>query len=374
MRIGLDIGPVVRPRTGVGHYCSCLLRRLIAQAPDASFAGFSSGLGRPLTEGLSDRMTRLHLRVPTRALYAVWSAAGRPRMDALLGGCDVFHATNYFLPPCRKARRVLSIYDLAFLVAPELASPRIVGPFSRTVPRFAQEADAVVTCSEAAKRDIVALLGVAPEKVAVAPGAADERFTPGDPDAARRRVEELTGVEGPYFLFVGTLEPRKNVPGLIRAFSQAAGNLPHSLLLVGQPGWGRDAVDRAVHEANMGARICRVGYVPGIDALRDCYQGAEALVFPSFYEGFGLPVIEAMACGCPVIAADNSSLPEAGGDAAVYCEANDTEGLAAAMVRVAEDARFRDGMVRRGIEQAERFSWEASAQAVLSIYRRIAGC
>jgi glycosyltransferase involved in cell wall biosynthesis len=372
MRIGIDIGPVVRARTGVGHYCYYLIKHLLAQAPGDTFAGFSSGLGRPQTVDFGRQMPHVHLPVPTRALYAMWTAINAPKVDALLGGVDIFHATNYFLPPTTKARRVLTVYDLAFLVAPELASPRIVGPFSRNIRRFARQADAIVTCSEATKRDVVGLLGVQPDAVVVAYGAADEGFTPGPRDDARQRVAETTGVTRPYFLFVSTLEPRKNVPGLLRAFAEAAKRLPHDLVLVGRPGWQMAAIEQAFQDAGLPDRVHRVGYVPNHGSLADLYRGAEAFVFPSFYEGFGLPVLEAMACGCPVITADNSSLPEVGGDAALYCGATDVAGLAAAMERVATDEALRGGMVARGLAQAKRFSWEASARTTLDVYRRLA--
>ncbi len=372
MRIGIDIGPAVRARTGVGHYCYYLLQHLLAQAPGDVFAGFSSGLGRPQPVNFGRPMAHRHLPVPTRALYGVWTALNAPKVDSLLGGVDVFHATNYYLPPVATARRVLTIYDLAFLAVPELASPRIVGPFSRSIQRFARQADAIVTCSEATKRDVVQRLGVAPEDVAVACGGVDGRFTLGPREAARARVAASIGVERPYFLFVSTLEPRKNVPGLLRAFGAVARRLPHDLVLVGRPGWNLAATNRAFEEVGLPDRIRRIGYVAEHSDLVDLYRGAEALVFPSFYEGFGLPVLEAMSCGCPVITADNSSLPEVGGDAALYCDASDTEALAEAMERVGSDGALRTRMAARGREQAARFSWEAAARTVLDVYRRLA--
>lgn len=374
MRVGLDISPITPTRTGVGMFCYYLLKHLLSQAPDCTFSGFSSGGAKVDLGPMSGAVTQCHLPVPTRMLYKLWSLFGRPKVDALLGGVDVYHATNFFLPPTGTARRVVSIYDLSFLAVPELCSPKIVGPFSKGVRRFAREADAVMACSEATKRDIVTRLDVDPAKVAVAAGAVDEGFGPMEASAARTYVAERYGVEGPYILFVGTLEPRKNVPGLLRAFGRLAREFPHKLVLVGPVGWNTGGIFETLASLHLDDRIVRVGYVRSHDELPAFYSAADAFVFPTFYEGFGLPVLEALTCGCPVVTSPNSSVPEAAGDAAQYADPRDSDAIAAAVGRVLGDAALRASMVAKGLEHARGFSWAGCAATTLAVYRRVGTC
>ena len=378
MRVGIDISPLTADRTGVGTYTYELLKHLLLEAGRAgpAFSGFASGMGgldlRELAGPASPGFEGIRrLRVPTRLLYKLWSATGRPRVDDLLGGVDVYHATNYFLPPVRRARRIATFYDLAFLRAPDLCSPKIVGPFAKGVPRFAREADAILTCSESSKRDIAELCGVAPEKVTVAYGAVGEDVRPVPRDEAAALVKREYGIDGPYVLFVSTIEPRKNVGGLIRAFAEVAKEFPHTLVLAGGAGWNVDGVEGMAETLGLGDRVRFTGYVREGRHLPALYSAADVFVLPSFYEGFGLPVLEAMTCGCPVITANNSSLPEVGGDAAVYVEAGEVDDIARALCEVLGDEAKRRSMAERGVAQARRFSWASSARTVLDLYGRL---
>jgi len=369
MRIGFDISPLRHPLTGVGNYCYCQLKHLLRVAGDCEFVGFASGL-RPLELGdLAGTLAYRAVPVPTRALYRIWSLLHAPNVDALLGGADVYHATNYFLPPTRSARRVVTIYDLSFLTMPEHSSPKITNVFARGVRRFAREADAVLTCSQATKSDVVRLLGVAPDRVEVAYGAVDESLVALDRDAAAGRVAGRFGVRRPFILFVGTLEPRKNVPALVRAFGRLAREIPHDLVLAGPKGWQAEAIFKEIEALHLEERVILTGFIPERADLAALYSAADLFAFPSLYEGFGLPVLEAMTCGCPVVTADNSSLPEVAGEAALLVDAGDVPGIASAMRRVLEDDALRQAMVDKGFEQARRFSWEACARTTLGVYK-----
>ena len=384
MRIGIDVSPLTRTRTGVGNYTYYLLKHLPLaqryQGLDCTFHAFSSGMkrvdlgwtarpgGHEEEEGIESHYS---LRMPTRLLYSIWATFGRPRVDRLLGGVDVYHATNYFLPPVKSARRVVTFYDLAFLKVPELCSPKVVGPFSKGVPRFARAADAILTCSESTKWDIVDLIGVAPEKVTVAYGAVDEDLVPVPRPEAVDGLAQRYGVRAPFILFVSTLEPRKNVEGLLRAFAMAAKDVPHSLVLIGRAGWKADGLDRLIAELRLADRVQRMGYLRSRDDLAAFYSAADIFVFPSFYEGFGLPVLEAMTCGCPVIASNRASLPEVGGDAAQYVDPDDTEGLAATIRMVLLNEGLAAAMSEKGLEQARRFSWGACARKTFGVYRSL---
>ena len=373
MRVGYDIGPITEAPTGVGRYAYQLLRRLVALDSGVEYRGFSVGTKAPALGELGSVVSCRHVRVPARAMYRVWNVLGVPKVDRLLGGVDVYHATNYYLPPTASAKTVLTVYDLAFLAHPEWCSPKIVRVFSTTIRRAARRADAILACSESGKQDIVRLLEVPPEKVTVALGAVDEGLAPVERGRAAAELERRYGIATPFLLFVGTLEPRKNIAALVRAFAQVGAEIPHSLVLAGSIGWNAEPIFEAIESAGLGPRIVRPGYVPDSD-LPLFYSAADAFVFPSRYEGFGLPVLEAMTCGCPVIASNNSSLPEVAGDAAVWVDPDDETGIATAIRDLMSDDVLRRRLAEQGRERAKRFSWKTCAETVLGVYRSVAAC
>ncbi len=371
MRIGIDVSPIAARPTGVGRYTRAVLGQLLATG-EHDFLGLSSGRHRPDPAIVAQLAAHRHLPLPTRALYALWSATGRPQADRLLGGVDLIHATNYYLPPVASAKRVVTIYDLSFLRHPEWSSPKIVGPFSRGIRRFAHDADAILTCSEASKKDIVELLDIQPAKVTVAYGAVEPAFVPRDREASRRRVATRYDIKAPFILFVGTLEARKNIAGLLAAFAHLQDKIPHELVLVGQPGWGTQDFDEALQRGKASGRVRVLGYLEDRDDLPHLYSAAEVFLFPSHYEGFGLPVLEALACACPVVTSNATSLPEVGGEAAVYVNPQDPASITSTLSRVLEDTALQARMREQGPTQAARFTWDSAAAATNSVYRSLA--
>ena len=371
MRIGIDITPLAKPRAGVGRYCYCLLKRLIPLASDSQFLGLATGVTPIEKDDLPHPIRQRRIPIPTRAMYRLWDAARLPRADLLLGGVDLYHATNYFLPPMKSARGVLTIHDLVFLTRPDLCSPKISRFFAKHVPRFLEQADAIIACSESGKADILRYSNVNPAKVTVAHEAADEGFAQMDREQAAERVARTYGIQGPFLLFVSTLEPRKNVPALLRAFARLANEIPHRLVLVGAMGWNTSEIFKTLDRLRLGARVARVGFVESHSDLAAFYSAADAFVFPTLYEGFGLPLLEAMTCGCPVVTSNNSSVPEVTGEAALRVEAEDDAAIASAIRNVLDDGRLRETLRTRGLEQARKFSWDRCARTTLEVYRSL---
>lgn len=370
MRVGFDISPISRTRTGVGNYCYYLLKNLLARESGGQFVGLASGRRRPQLDSLAGRVPYRWIPVPTRALYHSWTYLRAPKVDRLLGGVDVYHATNYFLPPTRRARRVVTIHDLAFLATPELCSPKIVGPFSAGIRRFAQEADGILVYSDSTKRDIMRFLDVPAANITVAPMAVDEDFIPLPRERAIEFVKDKYRIAPPFLLFVSTLEPRKNVPTLLQAFARLT-DLPHRLVLIGSVGWNAEPIFETIGKLKLEDRIIRPGFVPHLE-LPAFFCAADAFVFPTLYEGFGLPLLEALTCGCPVVTANNSSVPEVTGDAAVTTDAMDVEGFAEAVRRVLGDGALRDSLISRGLAHAKQFSWRRCAETTHDLYRKLA--
>ncbi len=371
MRIGFDVSPLTPARTGVGNYCYYLLKHLLDLPGGHEMLGFATGRRGLDLGSLEGRLPVRHWRAPTRAIYALWNWAGRPRVDAALGGVDVYHATNYYLPPVRSAKTVVTVHDLAFLVRPELCSPRITRPFARGIGRFCRRAGAIMAYSEATRRDLVERLGVTAAKVTVAPMAVDEAFAPMSREAAETVLRERFGVAPPFLLYVSTLEPRKNVPGLLEAFARVKDRIPHNLVLVGSVGWNADPIFETIARLGLQDRIIRPGFVRHLE-LPAFYCAASAFVFPTYYEGFGLPLLEALTCGCPVVTSDNSSVPEVTGGAALYSGADDHTAIADNILRVLEDGALRADLAARGKAHAAQYAWRDCAATTLNVYQTLA--
>ncbi len=283
---------------------------------------------------------------------------------------DVLHSPDFIPPRSGRWARVITVHDLAFLRFPWTVtgeSRRYYGGIRRAV----READAIIAVSQATARDLVELAGAAPEKIDVVAEGVAPGLAPMDPEEARRIVAARFNITARYVLFVGTLEPRKNVPTLLRAYDQLRRDFPVRLVLAGAQGWLSDDVFATLRELALQDGVDFLGPVPP-DELRSLYCGAEALVLPSLYEGFGLPALEAMACGTPVVVSSAGSLPEVVGDAGVVVKPEDPADLAAGLGWVLGNPTFHAELARRGLARAARFTWERAARETLAIYERAA--
>ncbi len=284
---------------------------------------------------------------------------------------DILHSPMHVLPAVCPTRSVVSIMDLAFLRYPE-TFPRQQRRYLEFCTRNAvRKADAVLTISESTRQDVIEMLGADPDRVFTTLLAADDAFVPASGEqveAARRRY----GTGPMSILYLGTLEPRKNIPTLLAAFSQMHGKLgPECRLVIsGGKGWLYDEVFQRIEDLGLRDSVRFTGYVPRED-MPALYSSAGLFVYPSLYEGFGLPPLEAMACGTPVITSNTSSLPEVVGDAGIMVDPLNAEELADAMLRVLQDPALRSDMSRNGLERARKFSWERTAKQTLDVYQDV---
>jgi glycosyltransferase involved in cell wall biosynthesis len=365
MRIALDVSPLVRNRAGIGTYVSHLLTELVRVTTEHDYLFYTP---QPLPE--KDRAfftSQPGVRIVTcpetlMGLRAWWDRV------------DLFHGLNFKLRGWGRCGGVVTIYDLSLDRVPR-PSRKLFGQrrsFLRT-RRTAHRASRIVTISEHSARDIVELYGVAREKITIVSPAAGPEFYPvQDPDvlAAVRARYGITRTG--FVLSGGGTEPRKNLVRLIEAFGQAP-RLRDSLNLVVVGGMGRGAepIREAVRRARLEKAVIFPGYVP-LEDLRALYSACVLFAFPSLYEGFGMPVLEAMACGAPVVSSNAASLPEVAGDAALLVDPLDVERLAAAMMQVVEDAGRREDLRKRGALRVKAFSWEQSARDQLRVYQDLA--
>lgn len=365
MKAGIEITPLTARLTGIGYYTRHLVRALCALPEKPDLTGFASGMRAPQLDDIS--LPHRWVPLPTRALYQIWDKTGFPRVDRFLGGLQVYHAVNYVLPPLKKAAGILTIHDLAFLLHPEWSSPKIVGPFRKAITRHARQADRIIVPSLATQKDAVKLLDIDPEKIRLIPHGGDPDFAPIPPEEARALLKAELAVTEPFFLCVGTLEPRKNLGTLFRAFLKT--DLPHKLVFVGGQGWGDQLLAEHTVTEKDEKRLVFTGYLEDRALFPALYSLATAFVFPTWYEGFGIPILEAMACGCPVISSNTSSLPEVAGEAARYVAPDDVEGWTEAMEELAADPALQQELQKAGLNQAQNFSWEKTAAATWACYQ-----
>ena len=378
MRIAIDYTSAVNQNAGIGRFVRSLVDALVALDPTNEYLLLHAtpNSGRDPRFPTGPRVRRRALPISERWLNVVWHRARAPlAVDWLTGPIDVFHSPDFVLPPVQRARTILTVHDLAFLLYPECADAALRAYLEKTVPYSARRADFIVADSENTRRDVISLLGIDPERVSVVPGGVDPSFHPVDDPARQRALRERIGLgpDTPYILFVGVIEPRKNLVGLLEAFSilKSRHNLPHKLVVVGRKGWLWEETMERAETSPFRDDIVFPGFIPDGE-LATLYSAAESFAFPSHYEGFGLPVLEAMACGTPVVASRASSLPEVVGDAGLQIDPEDTEGLAAALELLALNAELRADLRRRGLERAAQFSWSAAARGQLDVYERIA--
>jgi glycosyltransferase involved in cell wall biosynthesis len=369
MRIAFD-GSSLRPRrTGVGYYSEHLLRHLAQEASDDELIVVSN---RPV-ETTAPLPARVRVvATPRYVPRMVWMQTLAPlalrRLEA-----DVAHFTNGMMPIASSVPTIVTIHDISLTLYPRFHPPRRVLLNRPLVNLAARRANALITVSESARREIVRLYRLDPGRVHAIHEAAAPAFQPVRDPSELERVRRKYGLDDRIILYVGTIEPRKNLPTLIDAFvrRRRTGDLRHQLVCVGPYGWLSRGVELSIARSQVAHAIAFTGYVPFGD-LPALYSLAEIFVFPSVYEGFGLPVVEAMACGVPVITGPTPALTEIGGGAIEHVDRLDAEALGEAMVALARSRERRSHLRALGIERAQMFSWRRAARETLEIYRRTA--
>jgi glycosyltransferase involved in cell wall biosynthesis len=362
LRIILDYRPALRERTGVGEYVHEIARALAEKISGSAdtLTAFSSSLRDRVDRTLLPGLSVVDVRVPVRMLNFAWHWLEWPPVERFAGSVDVAHSLHPLMMPSSGAARVITVHDLDFIHHRERTSREIRRDYPALAAAHARRADLVVVPSEFTAKQVMDSFGVAAERVAICPGGA--------PRWAARGHYPHHG----YFLFVGTLEPRKNVPRLLNAYERLIGHVPDAppLRIAGRV--PDDAVDLLgrLERPPLQGHATHLGYVRA-DAKRDLYAGAIAVLVPSLNEGFGLTALEAMATGVPVVASRRGSLPEVLGDAALYVDPEDESSIAHAMESIWADPAIGERLAAMGRERATSFSWSASAATLLDAYRDV---
>lgn len=371
LSIGIDYRPALSRSTGVGRYVSGLVGALARVDPDNRYVLFSSSMRERANPGpLPSNFELVDRRIPVSLLNAAWHRLERPRLETLTGRpFDISHSPHPLILPSR-ARSVVTIHDLFFYRHAEDTSAEIRRDYAPLVRAHAFRADAIVTPSQTTKEEIVRVLGVPEQKIQVTPNGIDV-------EAFRARPEEEERLAGRYrlppryILAVASLEPRKNIARLVEAIGQLSQKgWDGTLLLAGASDRDEPAEQRALDRQDIDDRVRRLGYVPPQD-LPAIYRRARLVANVSLWEGFGLPVLESMACGVPVVASDIPSHREVAADAALYVEAERAESIAQGIERAWEDEALRSRLIERGEARLGLFSWEDTARKTVALYQKL---
>ncbi|HUG16574.1 MAG TPA: glycosyltransferase family 1 protein [Thermomicrobiales bacterium] len=355
-------------QAGVSRYTEALVRELPRRSPGDTFVVFTGPDRPPSDRDFDASVEWAHSRAPTgRPLIRIAWEQTVGFMVARRHRLDLVHAPVNVTPLVTLCPRVVTIHDLAFHHFPE----QYPGPqqrYLRAMTRLSvRRATRVIAVSEATRQDVIVTYGCAPERVVTVPNGVSTEFRPLPEDvvAAFRKSE---GLAEHFILFLGTLQPRKNLETLLRAYARAHTDAGWSLVVAGAAGWSYDPIFDMARDLGLADKVRFAGYVPP-ERLPLWYNAAGMLVYPSLYEGFGLQLVEAMACGTPVIASNTSSLPEVVGNAGLLVGARDVDGFARAIVTLARSPEMRADLRARGVRRAASFSWEATADRTLSVYR-----
>ena len=352
MRIAIDMQATVGQATGFGRYVSQITRALKKIAPaDIKFSEI--------------KVIKRNLRTPSRIL---WDQVGLP-IAASFKRPDVLFVPAFSAPILWPGKMVVACHDLIGRLFPENFSRSAKLYWHDLLPKALKYADQIITISNASKKDIVRLLKIPESKVSVTPLAADPKFRPCQDQNEITRIKRTYNLPRPFCLAVGTIEPRKNLPFLVEAFARSKRN-DHDLVIVGKKGWDTETLERNIQKLHLNERIKILEYVPEED-LVVILSSATALLFPSLYEGFGLPILEAMACGAPVVASTASSVPEVAGEAALYADPKDFSAWQAQISRVIADPNLRQVLRSKGLARAKSFTWENAALRTLEIFYKV---
>ncbi len=375
--VAIDYTPAIRQEAGIGRIIRGQVAALIDENPPFDLRLFVAGQ----IDDNAAQTTPLPLHstpyISERNLVRIWHRLDLPfpRLEWIVGGqIDLLHATDFVLPPSQARHKVVTVHDLAFLHYPEAAMPSLHHYLNTVVPRSIRRADHVLADSQNTANDLQEFWQIPAQRISVVQGGVDQtRFQPVVAQDELERVRSKYQIgDRPFILGLSKLQPRKNFARLIRAFHLARqdARIPHKLVIGGSKGWLFEEIFATVQELGLADDVLFPGYVDDVD-LPALYSAASFFAYPSLYEGFGLPIIEALACDTPVLTADNSCLPEAGGPGALYVDALSVESIADGIVRLATDDSLRRSLRRAGREHAAQFTWQRSAQQLLAAYHRL---
>ena len=369
MRVAIDAIPLVAAKTGIGHYTDALADSLARIHTDHQYTLLSPfDFAFPVREGTPPNLSKVFL--PMRSIFRHWWLVGSSALMQM-SPYDLFHGTNYCIPIFAPCPTVVTVHDLSLFNQSHTHDDDNVRRGRRRIPVMMKRASLIIAPSEWTRQEILARFPIHPERIRVVAEAAREGMVPLPPEACQE-VLKRHGLTQPYLLYVGTIEPRKNLPLLLRAYHALLTSTPHRprLVIAGGKGWKYEEVFDLVDQLQLREQVQFLGYVDDED-LPALYSSTACFVYPSVYEGFGLPPLEAMACGAPVITSNATSLPEVVGEAGLMHPASEAEALTAGLARILGETGLRQHLREAGLARSAQFSWDRAARETQAIYDEV---
>jgi glycosyltransferase involved in cell wall biosynthesis len=370
LKIGVIYGGISEQKAGMDHYLHQVLPAMKRLAPEHRYVMIDH---RRQQTPFKEQFEQVILDLPRPpARVTRWNLQMVPRV---LPQFDLVFSPGLYGPVRipEGVASVMVVHDLTRYLFPQFfAFNTMQKILDRLVyPSMLRRYDHILAVSRATRQDLMTRFKIPGEKITVTYHGAEEGFRPLDPRDAERILGQSYGVKKPFVLFLGTLEPRKNVLTLLKAFGEIMDQIPHDLVLVGQKGWNWEPIFQEMERPNLKQRVHWIGYIPDQERVY-FYNAADLLAYPSWYEGFGMPLLEAMQCGCPVITSNSSAMPEVVGDAGLFIDPAQEESLKEAVLRLIREPGLAEKMKIAGLEQAKKFSWEKSARITLEVFEKVA--
>lgn len=375
MRIGIDYTPAYEQGGGIGRLTRDLVTALAQLDSETSYKLFVSGAKKSeLPPQIAPNFQWKPTSLSPKWLARIWHRTKLPLpIEVLISQVDLFHATDFTLPPTLpKTKTIVTVHDLSFVRVSDTASPKLKRYLDKIVPYSVNKATHVIADSQATKDDLIDLYDVPLNKITVLLSGIDSRYHIIHNSGGYLTIRSKYNIpDVPYIFSIGTIQPRKNYSRLIKALKilRDSGYDLH-LVIAGGKGWLEDEMYQTLDETQLHKVVHLIGFADDADVAK-LYNAAECVAFPSLYEGFGFPVLESMACGTPVLTSNVSSLPEVAGEAAIMVDPYDIEAIAEGLRRIIDDSELRETLVKRGLQQASRFTWENSAINLLKIYKSV---
>ncbi len=369
MRIGIDIRSLIFRKTGINQYTKNIVKSLAKIDKDNDYILFCNVKSRYdwlKFNNIKEEVIWLpHFEKFTEKFWTEVLLPNRLASKKI----DLFHSPRFTLPQKKPCKFIITMHDLAFKKFPQLVKKEEINVFRNQIEAAVNRADKIIADSQNTKKDLINLFNIRNDKIEVIYLGVDEVYHPIRTQELLRETKNKYNLPREFILFVGTIEPRKNLKRLIEAFYELKKNksIEHGLVIVGEKGWLCDDIFETLGKLHLNQDVIFAGYIPESE-LPLIYNAADLFVFPSLYEGFGLPPLEAMACGVPVVTSNVSSLPEVVGDAAILVDPYNIQAIAEAIEQVLENNNLREKMIEKGFNQAKKFSWEKAARETLNLY------
>ena len=373
--IGIDYTPAYEQGAGIGRLVRDLISALAQVDTSTEYKLFVSGATKQsLPAAPASNFTWKPTRINPRWLARIWHRTQLPLpVETFTGQVDLFHATDFTLPPSlSKTKTIVTVHDLSFVRVPDAASQKLKRYLDVVVPRSVHKANHVIADSQATKDDLIEFYNIPSDKITVLLSGVDSGYQKIKQFVSLMTIRNKYNIPNtPYIFCVGTIQPRKNYSRTIKALKILRDEgYELDFVIAGGKGWLEDEMYQTIKDTGLENHVHLIGFADDED-LPALYSGAECVAFPSLYEGFGFPVLEGMACETPVVTSNLSSLPEVAGDAALLVDPYDIEAIADAIKRILDDSELRQTLIKRGINQASKFTWESSARQLCQIYNDV---